>query len=299
MNVPSFIVTLGGLARLARRLPGMSPAARPWRRWTPPSASWAAAARRFDRRHLELGRRRDRLPADHRRHHRLAPAAKALRLSAPSALGGIFPCRPRLRAWSSARSGSVQQLLLADQHRQAIRRGPQYSLAGDGLGHSLRHRRSGSDRRLHRHRHDLHRHAPALRPLCLRDRRQSGSSRTRRHQDPLGHGAHLRADGLSRAVAAAISTARLNAATNSQGTTRRALHHRRSRHRRHVARRRQRHDRRRHARRAGHAIAAIGHGVSPMSIRRCRTSSSASCWSWPSGSTPSIARAPSKRNSEP
>ena len=39
---------------------------------------------------------------------------------------------------------------------------------------------------------DLHRHAHALRPLCLRHRRQSGSGRTRRHQHQAadGHGLH-------------------------------------------------------------------------------------------------------------
>ena len=66
---------------------------------------------------------------------------------------------------------------------------------------------------------------------------------------------------------------------------RRALRDRRRRHRRHVARRRHRHDRRRHARRAADAVAAIGHGAARRRHRRCRTSSSASCWSSRSGST--------------
>ena len=69
---------------------------------------------------------------------------------------------------------------------RALRRRPE-------LLHRLCH--SGADALAVGLRHDLHRHAHALRPLCLRHRRQSGSRRTRRHQHQADDRDGLRADG--------------------------------------------------------------------------------------------------------
>ena len=75
---------------------------------------------------------------------------------------------------------------------------------------------------------------------------------------------------------------------------RRALCDRRSRDRRHLARRRHGHDLRRHAWRAGHAVAAIGHGPARISMRPCSRWSSARCSCSPCSSTPSMASASSE-----
>ena len=57
----------------------------------------------------------------------------------------------------------------------------------------------------------------ALRPLRLRDRRQSGSRRTRRHQHQAADRDGLHADGRSRGGLGLISSARLDSATNALG----------------------------------------------------------------------------------
>ena len=73
---------------------------------------------------------------------------------------------------------------------------------------------------------------------------------------------------------------------------RRALCDRRGGDRRHVARRRRRHDLRRDDRRAGHPVAAVGHGAARLRLRPSSRWWSAWCWSARSASTPSIAAEP-------
>jgi D-xylose transport system permease protein len=148
-----------------------------------------------------------------------SPAGQRKRFGFPLRpdLGRIFPLRARLRH-RARRGRRRQQLSLAARHRRPLCRGQRNHRPGRRPLHPAWHRHSGADRHRRRHRHDLHHHAHPLRPLCLRDRRQSGSGRTRRHQDALGDGTHLHAHGCAVGIASAISTARLNAATNAQGT---------------------------------------------------------------------------------
>ena len=75
-------------------------------------------------------------------------------------------------------------------------------------------------------------------------------------------------------------------------TVRRALRDRGCGHRRHLARRRRRHDLRRAHRRAGHPVAAIGHGAARASTRPFSRWWSAWCSSARSASTPSTAAEP-------
>ena len=100
--------------------------------------------------------------------------------------------------------------------------------------------------------------APASAAMS-RHRRQPGSSRTRRHQDLLGDGAHLRADGrhspsprrsrlvsMPRPMRKARSTSSTPLPRPSSGARRLPVHG---------------NDRRCGTRRHRHAIAAIGHGA--------------------------------------
>ena len=91
--------------------------------------------------------------------------------------------------------------------------------------------------------------------------------------------------GVLCAIAAAISSARLNGSTLDVGSERRAVRHRRGRGRRHVVRRRHRHDSRRRAGRVRHAVARLRDELQRRQLARPRTWSPASCSSSPSAST--------------
>ena len=196
LGIPAFIVTLGAPIVLARRgvvgddRPDHRAARRPLR----PDGRRTA---RLDRRHGELGARRARL-----RGHRLRPlrrpaAAGALPLPAAADVGRIYDRRRRLPG-RRRRDRGHERLSLARARRRALRGGAPHSRAGRRPVHFDRLRDSGADRAGDRRRDDLPRAAHALRPLRLRDRRQSGSGRTRRHQHQDDHGAGVRADGHAR-----------------------------------------------------------------------------------------------------
>ena len=113
----------------------------------------------------------------------------------------------------------------------------------------------------------------------------------RRHQHALGDHEDLLLMGLLVAIAAAISTARLNAATNALGTLDELLT---------IAAAviggtslagGVGHDCRRHAGRAADAVAAVGHGASGHRHAAAKHRRRRWCLSLPSGSTPSTANA--------
>ena len=263
LEVPAFIVTLGGL--LVWR--GAAWWVTTGQTVAPLDADLPADGRR---RHgsigatLELDRRRRRLRR-HRRSRIVNGRRQRRRFNFPlrPIWAEVTARRASAAPSSSAPSGVAKSYPWPIGIAHQIRRAAQHHRAGrGGLFISHRHRDPGADRARRRRGHDLHRQPHALRPLRLRHRRQSRGGRTRRHQHPLGDHEGLHADGRAvRRSPPAISIGAPERRDQRARHARRTLRHRRRGHRRHVARRRHRHDRRRHARRAGDAVAAVRHGA--------------------------------------
>ena len=136
------------------------------------------------RRHRHLGHRGDRL----RRHHRgfgpRPPPPSAFRLPGASRLGRCGHRRHFLRCRARSR-GHRQCLSAACRHGAPLGGGQRHRLARRRPVHSTRRGAAGADRGRRRSGDDLHRHAPPLRPLCLRHRRQSRGCGAVGHQHPL------------------------------------------------------------------------------------------------------------------
>ncbi|MNE51200.1 hypothetical protein D3C80_1458180 [compost metagenome] len=125
---------------------------------------------RLDRRDMELDRRYRCLRRHRRGNPQFPSPAPPFRLSTAAGLGGIFPGGTRLLRRHRF-CGCRQQLSLADQHRPQLCRCQWHHLAGRRSVHSARHRHSGADSARRWCSDDLHRHAAALRTLCIRHRR--------------------------------------------------------------------------------------------------------------------------------
>ena len=127
---------------------------------------------------LACRRQRRRDPRHHRRRQLLSLGAEGHR-------------DLRHRATTS-RSRPASRIRMATQ---SAWRATRSSAAHEGLSLLDRLCDPRADRARGRLRHDLHRHAHALRTLRLRNRRQSGSGRTVRHQHQAADGQGVHADG--------------------------------------------------------------------------------------------------------
>ena len=177
-----------GLAR--RRLVGDASGANDRAAWTATSSSSAAGRQaRSARPGAGCLARSSVAPSVHRHASHGAPAAQTLQVSAAADLGGVFSRGRRLRA--DRRRGRHRQCLsVAAGSRAAAMPNVNRDIACCRKAALFIAPRLSpipvliADRR--RRRHDLHRHAHALRPLRLCDRRQSGSGRACRHQHQAG-----------------------------------------------------------------------------------------------------------------
>ena len=118
-----------------------------------------------------------------------------------------FPQRPMWAEYLIAVVGCLvvlgattdrQRLSLARARRRDLGPGPSHPCSGRRAVHFNRLGDPGADRSGDRLYHDVHRPAHPVRPLRLRDRRQSGGGGTGRHQHQAHHGHGFRVDGHAR-----------------------------------------------------------------------------------------------------
>ena len=155
------------------------------------------AAKRLDRRPGELEFRDRHLSADRRRSLFWPSAARPLQFSAPADVGGDHRRRCRLLLYARRDRGR-QRLSVARARRRALRGSAQHPRPRGRPDHRHRLCDPGADRTRRRPHHDVRRQSHAVWPLRLRDRRQSGGRRARRHQHAAHHRHGLRLDGHAR-----------------------------------------------------------------------------------------------------
>ena len=139
----------------------------------------------LDRRDLELDGRPPRMRRDRGAAGAWSRPAQKIPLSASTDGGGSPAWRRRLRS-GAGRGRNLQRLSLAGRQCAPLRGSEPYPASRRRAFYRAWHRRSGPDRDRCRGGDDFPGDANALRPLCLRHRRQPGGRRTRRRQYALG-----------------------------------------------------------------------------------------------------------------
>ena len=110
---------------------------------------------------------------------------RRFRFPAAAGLGRDIPRRGHLRRYPCRRLDR-ELLSVARRHRAAVCGGERHHRPGRRAVHRARHRHTGADGRGGGHRHDVHQHAHALRPLRVRHRAATRKRRNSPASTPAG-----------------------------------------------------------------------------------------------------------------